>query len=160
MGSNPTKAADNMYCQCRKAAAKYNDRLNSREGAAELLGLSSSSLADYELSITKVVPVDKVALMIDLYNAPELRNYYCTNVCPLGTSCMPKIEMKELDRITIQVLSAFQSAPGIKETLLEITADGKISPEEKTDLSRVLKQLDTISTYAQELKLWAEKNMK
>lgn len=49
MGTNPTKAADNVYCRYRKAAAMYNDKLNSREGAAELLGISQSTLADYEL---------------------------------------------------------------------------------------------------------------
>ena len=38
MGTNPTKAADNIYCKCRKEAAKYNDRLHSREGAAESPG--------------------------------------------------------------------------------------------------------------------------
>jgi hypothetical protein len=160
MGSNPTKAADNMYCRCRKEAAKYNDRLNSREGAAELLGLSQSSLADYELGLTKVVPVDKVALMIDLYNAPELRNFYCTNVCPLGAGCIQKIELKDLDRITIQVLSAFQAVEGIKEALIEITADGKISEEEKPELVKILTQLDKLSTNSQELKLWVEKNLK
>ena len=51
----------------------YNERLYSREGAAELLGISVSTLADYELGNTKVVPVDKVVLMADLYNAPELK---------------------------------------------------------------------------------------
>lgn len=51
MGTNPTKAADNIYCRCRKEAAKYNDKLNSRDGAAELLGISASTLADYELGI-------------------------------------------------------------------------------------------------------------
>lgn len=56
MGTNPTKAAGNIYCQCRKEAAKYNDKLNSREGAAEVLGMSSSTLSDYELGITKIIP--------------------------------------------------------------------------------------------------------
>ena len=42
MGTNPTKAMDNIYCRCRKEAGKYNDKLNSREGAAELLGVSVS----------------------------------------------------------------------------------------------------------------------
>lgn len=52
MGSNPTNAKENIYFQCRKCAAAYNDKLNSREGAAELLGVSVSSLADYELDMT------------------------------------------------------------------------------------------------------------
>lgn len=56
MGTNPTKAADNIYCKCRKEAAKYNDRLHSREGAAELLGYSPSSLAGWELGTDRPSP--------------------------------------------------------------------------------------------------------
>lgn len=40
MGAKPTKATENIYFRCRKEAAKFNDTLNSREGAAELLGVS------------------------------------------------------------------------------------------------------------------------
>ena len=72
MGRGPTNENTNMYFQARKKAATYNERLWSREGAAELLGISVSTLADYELGNTKVVPVDKVVLMADLYNAPVL----------------------------------------------------------------------------------------
>ena len=60
MGTNPTKAAGNIYCQCRKEAAKYNDKLNSREGAAEVLGMSPSTLSDYELGITKIIPAENM----------------------------------------------------------------------------------------------------
>ena len=67
MGQNPTKAAGNIYCQKRKEAAKFNDKLNSREGASELLGVSQSTLADYELNYTKIVPVDVVLRMSDIY---------------------------------------------------------------------------------------------
>ena len=58
----------NLYFKARKKAAAYNERLYSREGAAELLGISPSTLADYELGNTKVVPVDKVVLMAEMYN--------------------------------------------------------------------------------------------
>lgn len=63
MGRGPTNENTNMYFQARKKAATYNERLWSREGAAELLGISVSTLADYELGNTKVVPVDKVVLI-------------------------------------------------------------------------------------------------
>lgn len=55
MGRGPTNENTNMYFQARKKAATYNERLWSREGAAELLGISVSTLADYELGNTKVV---------------------------------------------------------------------------------------------------------
>ena len=35
-----TKAAENVYCKARLEAAKKNELLNSREGAAEALGMS------------------------------------------------------------------------------------------------------------------------
>ena len=56
MGKDSTKGNDNVYFRARKEAAIYNERLFSREGAAELLGISVSTLADYELGNTKVVP--------------------------------------------------------------------------------------------------------
>ena len=58
MGNEPIKQNENIYFKCRKEAALYDERLRSRESAAELLGVSVSSLADYELGNMKVVPVD------------------------------------------------------------------------------------------------------
>lgn len=49
MAKDCMKPNENIYFRCRKEAAKYNDKLNSRESAAEMLGVSVSSLADYEL---------------------------------------------------------------------------------------------------------------
>lgn len=63
----------NIYRACREEAAKYNDKLRSRESAAELLGISTSTLSNYELGITKAVPVDIVVMMADLYNSPSLK---------------------------------------------------------------------------------------
>ena len=158
MGTNPTKAADNVYCRYRKAAAMYNDKLNSREGAAELLGISQSTLADYELGITKIIPADSIMRMADLYNAPELRNYYCRNCCPLGGE-VPKVEMEDLDRISIRALSTFRKIGETKELLLDITEDGVISEDEKGDLNKVLENLEELEQIAQSLKLWVEKNL-
>ena len=159
MGCSPTKAASNMYCKCRMAAAKYNDKLNSREGAAELLGLSPSTLASYELDLTKVVPVENIALMADVYNAPELRRWYCTNVCPLGDD-MPKLELAELDRITVKTLATLKNISEIKDDLIDIAADGVISPDEKPRLNNIIKTLKEVSAVAQMLMIWAQKNVK
>ena len=81
MGKGPINENTNVYFQARKKAAIYNERLYSREGASELLGISVSTLADYELGNTKIVPVDKVVLMADLYRAPELITGYCMKEC-------------------------------------------------------------------------------
>lgn len=157
MGTNPTKAAGNIYCQCRKKAAMYNDKLNSREGAAELLRISPSTLADYELGITKIIPADSIMRMADLYNAPELKNHYCRNCCPLGGD-VPVIDMESLDRITVKALSSLRKVQSTRETLLDITEDGVISEDEKPMLEQILKDLDELSSIAHNLRAWIEKN--
>ncbi len=158
MGRRPTKAADNPFCIARLEAAKYNERLFSKEGAAELLGVSVSTLSDYELGITKVVPPDMVLKMADLYNAPELENYYCTSVCPLGKD-VPKADLADLDRISIKALSTFRKLGETKELLLDITEDGVIDESEKPALDKILGTLDELEQVAQSLKLWVKKNL-
>ena len=156
MGRDAMKACENPCFRCRKEAAKYNDRLNSREGAAELLGVSVSSLADYELGITKVIPVDKVVLMAELYGAPELKAWYCAEECPIGRGGpMPSAELASVERTAMQLLKQLRESDvqDVKNTLIDITADGVISEDERADLERILEYLDGLIKAAGELKL-------
>lgn len=160
MGRDAIKAGENPCFQCRKEAAKYNDKLNSREGAAEMLGVSVSSLADYELGITKVIPVDKVVLMAELYNAPELKAWYCTTECPIGRSFpMPSANISTVERTTMRLPKQLRQdeVQDIKDSLIEITADGVISEDEKVDLAEILEYLDELIKAAGELRLIGSK---
>ena len=160
MGQRPTKAAGNIYCQCRKRAAQYNDKLNSREGAAELLGVSPSTIADYELGTTKVIPVDKVVFMADLYNAPELLNHYCKNECPIGRE-LP-VEVEPIERITIKVMKHLcpERLEALKKRLVDIAEDGIIDDAEKPVLEKVLEEIDQMAEVLHELQLLGNKIMK
>ena len=96
--------------------------------------------------------------MSNLYNAPELENYYCTNMCPLGCE-MPKVSVEELDRITLRTLSSLRNVGNIKDLLLDITADGVISEEEKPDLKIILENLEELEQIAQSFRIWVKKNL-
>lgn len=157
MGKMATKAGDNVFCKARYAAGKFNDRLNSREGASDELGMDRTRLAKIELGSINPYP-EEVLMMAEIYNAPELKNYFCVNVCPLG-GCIPKAEIASLDRISIRALASFRKISEVKETLLDITEDGIISDDETEDLRRILKTLDELSEVTQSLKIWVEKNL-
>ena len=152
MGRRPTKAADNPFCQARLKAAEYNEKFFSKEYAAEQLHISASQLQDYELGITKCIPPENILRMADLYNAPELRNLYCREMCPLGGD-VPVLELEDLDRITVKAMASLRKVAQTKELLLDITEDGVISNEEKPSLVKILKTLDEISAVAQSLKV-------
>lgn len=114
MPRNPTKAADNAFCIARKKAAAFNDKLNSREGAAEVLGLDRTRMARIELGSLWPYP-EEVLLMADGYNAPELLNHYCCDVCPIGCRSHQRLEVAELDRLTVKLLSAMRKGDDIKD---------------------------------------------
>lgn len=158
MGRRPTKAVNNPFCKARLEAAKCNERLFSKEYAAELLGVSASTLSDYELGYTKIVPTDIVIKMADLYNAPELENIYCTEMCPLGYE-MPKVSMDGLDRISISAIYALRKTDETCNLLLDIVRDGVVSEDEKPDMYKVLESLKELECITQNLKVWVKKNL-
>jgi len=152
-------SSGSIYFQYRKRAAKYNEKIESREGAAEYLGISVSSLANYELGITKVVPVDVVMRMADLYNAPQLKNLYC-NECPLGKEQSLAIEVKSLEAVTVKIVSNLDSGliGDMKTRLLQIAEDGQISSdEEEKDFRKIVQALDKLALTISELKLLERK---
>lgn len=162
MGKAPINENSNVYFRARKKAAVYNERLYSREGASELLGISVSTLADYELGNTKVVPVDKVVLMADLYNTPELITGYCMRECPVHGFLPLATEEKNIQGIALRILRSFneEKIMKIKEDLIEITEDGVISSDEVPKLEIILEKLDRMAEVISEMKITGEKYIK
>ena len=111
-----TKAADNVFYQARMAAAKWNDRLSSREGAADVTGLDRTRIAYIELGTINPYP-EEILILADCYNAPELCNHYCSRMCPLGCQTVEPLEVKALESSTLQLLAAIRNLPEVKDDL-------------------------------------------
>ena len=157
MANIAAKTSSNVFYKARCAASAHNEQLSSREGAADIMSIDRGRLYRIESGIANPYP-EEIHLMADLYNAPELENYYCTNICPLGGE-IPKADLADLDRISIRALSTFRKIGETKELLLDITEDGVISEDEKGDLDKVLENLEELEQIAQSLKLWVKKNL-
>lgn len=159
MGRDAAKACGNIYFQKRIEAGKYNERLLSREGASELLGMSVSNLASIELGHHKCVPNDVVDMMADLYGAPELRNYYCMMECPLKHGNPLAYQIENIDKSTLRVISAFRKASkSLEEMLVDMAIEDDsvdVASEAKTD--EILNRLDDLVKSASALKINIEK---
>ncbi|MCI9101369.1 MAG: XRE family transcriptional regulator [Lachnospiraceae bacterium] len=151
------KTSSNVFYKARCEAAKHNEQLSSREGAADIMSIDRGRLYRIESSIINPYP-EEIRLMADLYNAPELENHYCTSMCPLGKD-MPKADLANLDRISIKALSTFRKLGETKELLLDITEDGVIDDSEKPQLDKIFGTLDELEQVAQSLKIWVKKNL-
>lgn len=150
----------NVYMKARLRASEYNDRLKSREKAAEILGVSESSMSNYENGLLKQIPPDVVVRMADLYNAPELMYHYCNNECPIGKCIAPNIELKEIPYLAIQLSVLSKNPETFVQSLMEILQDGVISQDEKQDFVTIVKGLVEFSEKIQSLDLWSKKNLK
>lgn len=126
MGRGATKAAGNVWYEARMEAAKWNDKLLSRAGAAEALNMSEDAVKDTELGLNKCMPVDKAVLMADLYRKPELRNYYCLHECPIGRTLAISDEAPGLERVTVKVsgkLFRYDFDRSVVEYIIEADAE-------------------------------------
>ena len=157
MANLTAKTSSNIFYKARCEAATHNEQLSSREGAADYMSIDRGRLYRIESGIAVPYP-EEIRLMADLYNAPELENYYCRTMCPLGSE-IPKAELVDMDRITIRTLSTFRKIGETKEMLLDITEDGVIDENEKPQLEEILKNLEEVEEIAQSRKLWIKKNL-
>lgn len=72
---------------------------------------------------------------------------------------MPSANISTVERTTIRLLKQLRQdeVQDIKDTLIEITADGVISEDEKVDLAEILEYLDELIKAAGELRLIGSK---
>lgn len=149
---------ENLYFRCRKRAARNDDRLSSREKAAELIGISPSQLANYELGITKSVPVDSVVLMADLYRCPEIKARYCAESCPIGAQRPTCTQAGSIESLAVRMACLSQAGALHQATLklLEIARDGQVSEAEKEELAALALGLTGLEELIQEMRLKAE----
>lgn len=157
MANIAAKTISNVFYKARCEAAMHNEQLSSREGAADIMSIDRGRLYRIESGIATPYP-EEIRLMSDLYNAPELENYFCTGICPLGGS-IPQAEVAGIDRITVRTLSAIRKLGETKELLLDITEDGAIDESEKGDMEKILQSLEELEQIAQSMKLWVKKNL-
>lgn len=153
------KENTNVYFQARKEAATGDSRLFNRDFAAEQLGIASYTLGEYERGVTKVVPIDKVVLMADLYNKPELVTNYCRNECPVHGFLPLATEDKGIQGIALRLLRGLNEddLEEMKDKLIEIAEDGKITDDEVPELKAIIDQLNHITEVISELKIVGEK---
>lgn len=158
MGRKATKASDNIFYQARIEAMEKTPEFSSREKASSLIGIDRTRLARIELS--EIVPYqEEVKLIAQAYDKPELCNQYCTMLCPIGNITAKKVKVKNLDRLILNTLGALNGISELRDSLINISADGRIEESEEEEFNRVLNALLEISETAQSLELWARKNL-
>ena len=155
MGRKSTKTNKSRYQITRENANM------TRANVADITDnvISESKLEKIENGTQRVDPYDVVKLA-EIYNNPELCNYYCTNECAIGAKFVPKVDnIHDLPRTTLQILSSLNQLQRDKETIIDIVSDGVVTEDEKGAFDEFRSHLDEMSLAIETLKLWVEKEL-
>lgn len=151
MGRSSTKKNKNIYHTTRES-------LNlSRAQASELLEVIAEDRIEKIENEKIVAHPEDILTMAKGYKAPHLCNHYCSQECPIGMEYVPKVKIKELSQIVLEMVASLNTMNKDKDRLIEIAADGRIDNEEIDDFIYIQDELERISITVETLQLWAEK---
>jgi hypothetical protein len=156
MARGATKASSNVWYQARIEAAKTDEKLLTRNSAAEAMNISEDAIKDTELGIEKCMPVDKAVLFSKTYNAPQLLNHYCIHDCPIGKTQPISDEVVPIEKVTVKLMKLLNvnRLREIQNTLLDIAtvSDGNITDDNRPELEKIMDYLDTVTRTVSELR--------
>ncbi len=157
MAQKATKAGDNVYYLARIKAAEYNDQLSGREGAAQVVCIERTRLANIELGNINPYP-EEVNLMANIYNAPSLVNYYCSSQCPLGCGRVDKLAPRNLESAALKIERLTRDIDEIARDISDIAEDGEITKEERLLFDQRTDQLVALKKSIEELILVSQQS--
>ena len=151
---------ETMYKTLRlRAMNQYAGKLNPYTLKYTAYELNVSAVRLRRIEAGELVPdpqlVDDMALY---YNAPELRNYYCSQVCPLRGQ--ERLESRDLPWISDRLTSTLSTLSNSSSAIFSILEDGAIREDEWESLGIAVTTLLRISRNAKSLKLWAKREGK
>lgn len=150
MGRKSTRENKSIFQQRREELGL------TREKACDLLGfMTNDTLLRIECGKQEARP-EEVLAMAKAYQAPWLCNHYCSSCCAIGRKYVPEAPKKDLPGIVLQMISTLNAVQNQKDQLIDITADGLISPSELQIFTDIQKNLEKLSLMVESLQLWAE----
>ncbi len=153
MGRGSSREKKNTYQLAREAQQL------SRDKASEKMEWLSPERIERIESEKSLPHPDEVLLMAETYKEPSLCNHYCATQCPIGQQYVPRVHIKDLSQIVLEMLASLNAVQRETERFIEITADGEISDDELRDFVKIQRGLERISVTVETLQLWVEQMM-
>lgn len=127
----------------------------SREAAAERLDLGNKTLYSYEYSQT-IVPPETALRMQDVYRDPTFTARYCSDYCPIGQVYAHAVSKDaNLCGAVLGLLKEQNDFAKVRDSLIEIAADGVITPEEMPEFKGIVEELLDMERRLEEIKMVA-----
>lgn len=132
------KRCENIYKTARKNAGM------TQEEAAELLHISTRSLAAYESGRT-VPPDDIVCGMIEIYKAKWLGYQHLKQSSYVGQKYLPELNISDLPKSVLRLQKETRDLDVVNDDMIDIACDGIVDDTEKERWQHVTKEIDEMA---------------
>lgn len=126
------------------------------EEAAWQLNVAPRTLGKYESGELRVPPETAIR-MGHVYNMPELPLNHCAKHCAIGQIYHPVFELGNVATGTLQLMRELRDVNERMGALVNIAADGHISPEELTEFETILQELAELGEAIERMRLLGKK---
>ncbi len=133
----------NIYKTARQVAGLTQER------AAEMLGISVRSLADYELGVR--IPQNYVVdSMVTAYNSQLLGIQHLRESANMARSILPEVQEMRLPEAVLTLIDAIYDFADdrLDRELIDIARDGVIADNEKERFARIVDKIRMITAAA------------
>ena len=151
MGKQSTRENKTNYQLCRE-----EQELTREKASENMTGVPASRIEKIEYELQEPTPYD-ILQMAECYKKPELRNYYCSHKCAIGSRDIPEVAISELSTIILETIASLNEINPLTSRLIQIARDGKITDDEIHDFAYISKKLDDVSLAINSLNLWVDK---
>lgn len=145
----------NIYKETRNSLGLSREEVSDISQETQFGPISCERLERIENDKFPIHP-EEVMLLSKIYKTPSLCNHYCANECKIGKSYVPEIQVKDLEKIVLNMVASLNSMKKNQERLIEISANGTIENNELKDFISIQKELEKISVSVEALQLWTE----
>ena len=126
------------------------------EEAAWQLNVAPRTLGKYESGELRVPPETAIR-MGQVYNMPELPLNHCAKHCAIGQIYHPVFELGNVAIGTLQLMRELRDVNERMGALVNIAADGHISPEELPEFETILQELAELGEAIERMRLLGKK---
>mgnify|MGYP002515349009 CR=1 FL=1 len=142
----------NIYRAARNVAGLTQER------AAEMLGISVRSLADYETGV-RTPPNEVVNDMVMCYNSQLLAIQHLRASAEAARKILPEVRAMRLPEAALTLIDAIYDFADdrLDRELIDIARDGVISEDERPRFERVVEKIRTITAAAMAVSCATEK---
>lgn len=130
---------ENIYKTARKAAGLTQER------AAEMMGISVRSIADYETG-QRLPPNDVVEQMVMRYNNQLLAVQHLRNSTSVAQALLPEVQTMALPQAVLTLIDAIYDFADDRadRELVSIARDGVVDEAERPQFERIVNKLQII----------------